>query len=431
MAKNIIVIGAQWGDEGKGKIVDLLTSHSSAVIRFQGGHNAGHTLYDAEGKKIVLRLVPSGIMRENVLCILGNGVVFSPQAFFDEMTDLEQKGIPVLERLKISSSCSLLLPYHVALDNARESGPDAIGTTRRGIGPAYEDKVARRGLRVVDLLYPKQLSEKLFQLADYHNFILTQYYKQPPIAAEQVLEDLLILAPKIAPMITDIRPILYDLHNRGENIIFEGAQGALLDIDLGTYPFVTSSNTTAGAAATGTGFGPCYFDEILGVAKAYVTRVGSGPFPTELTDDIGEHIAQRGHEFGSVTGRPRRCGWFDAALMRQVVMANSFTGMVLTKLDILDEIEKIKICTAYSYRGNLLNISPADPHILAECEPVYEELPGWRSSTYGVTEFDQLPTAAQAYVARLEELINVPVKLLSTGPKRDQIITRHRIFNFR
>ncbi len=428
MAKNIIIIGAQWGDEGKGKIVDLLTSHSSAVIRFQGGHNAGHTLYDAEGKKIVLRLVPSGIMRENVLCILGNGVVFSPQAFYEEMTDLEHKGIPVLERLKISSSCSLLLPYHVALDNARESGAEAIGTTRRGIGPAYEDKVARRGLRVVDLLYPKQLSEKLFRLAEYHNFILTQYYKQPPISAERVLEDLLILAPKIAPMITDIRPILYDLHKRGENMIFEGAQGALLDIDLGTYPFVTSSNTTAGAAATGTGFGPCYIDEILGVAKAYVTRVGSGPFPTELTDNMGEHIAQRGHEFGSVTGRPRRCGWFDAALMRQVVMANSFTGMVLTKLDILDEIEKIKICTAYKFRGDLLQISPADPHILAECEPVYEELPGWGSSTYGVTEFNQLPTAAQAYVARLEELINVPVKLLSTGPKRDQIITRHSIF---
>ncbi len=427
MGKKIIVMGAQWGDEGKGKIVDLLTRHSAAVIRFQGGHNAGHTLYDAEGKKIVLRLVPSGIMRDNVLCILGNGVVFSPQAFVEEMTDLEQKGIPVLDRLKISSSCSLLLPYHVALDQARESGTAAIGTTRRGIGPAYEDKVARRGLRVIDLLYPEQLAEKLSHLAQYHNFILTNYYGQTAIAAERVLEDLLHLAPKILPMITDIRPLLYDLHHRGENIIFEGAQGALLDIDLGTYPFVTSSNTTAGAAATGTGFGPCYFDEVLGVAKAYVTRVGAGPFPTELTEAIGEHIAQRGHEFGSVTGRRRRCGWFDAALMRQVVMANSFTGMVLTKLDILDEIETIKVCTAYRYRGNLLNLAPADPHVLSKCEPVYEELPGWLSPTYGVTEFNQLPSAAKDYITRLEKLMEVPVKLLSTGPKRDQIITRQPI----
>lgn len=428
MGKKIIVLGAQWGDEGKGKIVDLLTSHSAAVIRFQGGHNAGHTLYDAQGRKIVLRLVPSGIMRENVLCLIGNGVVFSPQAFVEEMTDLETQGIPVPERLKISSSCSLLLPYHVALDQARESGASAIGTTRRGIGPAYEDKVARRGLRVIDLLYPQQLAEKLTQLAKYHNFILTNYYGQAPIEVEKVLMDLLNLAPKIAPMITDIRPILYDLHRSGENMIFEGAQGALLDVDLGTYPFVTSSNTTAGAAATGTGFGPCYFDEVLGVAKAYVTRVGAGPFPTELTDDIGEHIAQRGHEFGSVTGRRRRCGWFDAALMRQVVMANSFTGMVLTKLDILDQVDKLKICTAYRYRGDLLSLSPADPHILSECEPVYEELPGWLSATHGVTELNRLPSAAKNYIARIEELINVPVKLLSTGPKRDQIITRQPIF---
>ena len=376
MGKSIVILGAQWGDEGKGKIVDLLTHRAAAVIRFQGGHNAGHTLYTAEGQKIVLRLVPSGIMRPEVQCMIGNGVVLSPEAFLSEIDELLSRGIAATERLKISPACSLLLPYHVALDNARESSAWAIGTTRRGIGPAYEDKAARRGLRVVDLLHPERLAEKLNPLADYHNFVLTKYYQQPPIDPQKVLDDLCAMAPRIAPMVADINQLLYDLRLRGETIIFEGAQGVLLDIDLGTYPFVTSSNTTAGAASTGTGFGPRYLDEVLGVAKAYVTRVGAGPFPTELTDEIGGQLAKRGHEFGSVTGRPRRCGWFDAALMRQIVLANSLSGVVLTKLDILDELETIKICTAYRFRDQILTMPPTDPQLLAECQPVYEEMAG-------------------------------------------------------
>lgn len=423
MGKNIIVLGAQWGDEGKGKIVDLLTSQAAAVIRFQGGHNAGHTLYTAQGKKIVLRLVPSGIIREGVLCFIGNGVVFSPQAFLTEMDELISHGITVSERLKISPACSLLLPYHVALDNARESGPSAVGTTRRGIGPAYEDKVARRGLRVVDLLHPQQLAEKLMRLAEYHNFILTQYYHQEPIDPQNVLADLLVMAKRIAPMVADVNRILYDLRNRGENLIFEGAQGAMLDIDLGTYPFVTSSNTTAGAAATGTGFGPRYFDEVLGVAKAYITRVGAGPFPTELTNDIGAHIAKKGNEFGSVTGRPRRCGWFDVPLMRQTVLANSLSGVILTKLDILDELETIKICTGYRYQDQIFHITPSDPQILAECQPIYQDFPGWKASTHGITHYDDLPLAARHYLTELERLIEVKIVMLSTGPNREQIIS--------
>lgn len=428
MGKNIIVLGAQWGDEGKGKIVDLLTSHAAAVIRFQGGHNAGHTLYNSQGKKIVLRLVPSGIMREHVQCMIGNGVVLSPEAFLTEIDELSRAGIDVTGRLNISPACSLLLPYHIALDNARESGPAAIGTTRRGIGPAYEDKVARRGLRVVDLLYPQQLTEKLMPLADYHNFVLTQYYRQPPIDVQKVIDDLLAMALRITPMVTDINQLLYDLRRRGETLIFEGAQGVLLDIDLGTYPFVTSSNTTAGAASTGAGFGPLYFDEVLGVAKAYVTRVGSGPFPTELTNEIGGYIAKKGNEFGSNTGRPRRCGWFDAALMRQVVLANSLSGVVLTKLDILDELDTLRICTGYRYHGQLLAIPPLDPQRLAECEPVYEEMPGWNTNTHGVTDYALLPQAARDYIARIETLIDVPVVILSTGPERDQIIVLKDIF---
>jgi adenylosuccinate synthase len=428
MGKNIVVLGAQWGDEGKGKIVDLLTRHAAAVIRFQGGHNAGHTLYTPQGQKVVLRLVPSGIIREHVQCMIGNGVVFSPAAFLAEIGELEAQGIPVAERLKISPACSLLLPYHVALDNARESTSAAIGTTRRGIGPAYEDKVARRGLRVVDLLHPQRLREKMLPLADYHNFVLTQYYHQPAIDPQKVIDDLLEQSARIVPMIADINPLLYDLRRRGETLIFEGAQGVLLDVDLGTYPFVTSSNTTAGAAATGSGFGPRYFDEVLGVAKAYVTRVGSGPFPTELTDDIGSHIAKQGQEFGSVTGRPRRCGWFDAALMRQVVMANSFSGIVLTKLDILDQLETIKICTSYRYNGNILTMPSTDPEALANCQPVYEEFPGWKSATRGATDYTQLPVLAQKYIARIEELIGVPVVMLSTGPEREQIIILKDIF---
>ncbi len=422
MGKNIIILGAQWGDEGKGKIVDLLTTHAAAVIRFQGGHNAGHTLYNAQGKKIVLRLVPSGIIHDNILCLLGNGVVLSPEAFLTEIDELQALGIHIGDRLKISPACSLLLPYHVALDQMRESGPAAIGTTRRGIGPAYEDKVARRGLRVADLLHLQQLEEKLFALADYHNFVLTKYYQQPAIDPKKVLADLTSKAARITPMVEDINLILYELNRQGKTLIFEGAQGVLLDIDLGTYPYVTSSNTTAGAAATGTGFGPRYFDEILGVAKAYVTRVGAGPFPTELKDETGQAIAERGQEFGSNTGRPRRCGWFDAVLMRQVIMANSFSGLVLTKLDILDTFPKIKICTGYRYQGKTFEVAPSDLNVLAQCEPVYEEMPGWQTDTRGMTDLQNLPQAAKDYVARISDLTGIPVVMLSTGPERDQII---------
>lgn len=422
MGKNIVILGAQWGDEGKGKIVDLLTYNAAAVIRFQGGHNAGHTLYNAQGKKIVLRLIPSGIIHDDILCLIGNGMVLSPEAFLTEIDELLALGIHIGDRLKISPACSLLLPYHVALDQLREAGAGAIGTTRRGIGPAYEDKVARRGLRVSDLLYPKQLEEKLFALADYHNFILTQYYQQPAIDAKKVLAELIEKSLRIAPMIQDINPILYELNRQGKTLIFEGAQGVLLDVDLGTYPFVTSSNTTAGAAATGTGFGPRYFDEILGVAKAYVTRVGAGPFPTELKNEIGRVIAERGQEFGAVTGRPRRCGWFDAVLMRRVVMANSFSGLVLTKLDILDTFPTIKICTGYRYQGKTFEVAPCDLQVLTQSEPIYEEMPGWQTETHGLTELQKLPQAAKDYVARISELIDIPVVMLSTGPEREQII---------
>jgi adenylosuccinate synthase len=421
--KNIIVLGAQWGDEGKGKIVDLLTRDAHAVIRFQGGHNAGHTLYTPQGKKIVLRLVPSGIIHKQVQCLIGNGVVFSPEAFLTELDELIRLGLDPEQRLKISPACPLLLPYHVALDNARENNDAlAIGTTRRGIGPAYEDKAARRGLRVVDLLHLSEMEEKLNRLADYHNFVLTHYYGQPAIDPAKVFADLSQMAQRIAPMITDINQILYELRRRGETIIFEGAQGVLLDVDLGTYPFVTSSNTTAGAASTGTGFGPRYFDEILGVAKVYMTRVGAGVFPTELTDETGAHIAKRGQEFGANTGRPRRCGWFDAVLMRQVVLANSLSGLVLTKLDILDELPTLKICTGYRYQDQVFEVPPTDLRVLSACVPIYEELPGWCCNTHGATDYQQLPAAARDYIARLEQLIDIPVKILSTGPQRDQII---------
>lgn len=428
MGKNVVILGAQWGDEGKGKIVDLLTDSAFAVVRFQGGNNAGHTLYTAEGKKVVLRLIPSGIMREHVHCFIGNGVALSPTALVGEMNELTALGIPVTDRLKISPACSLVLPYHVALDQARESGKHAIGTTRRGIGPAYEDKVARRGLRAVDLLHPQDLAEKLTRLADYHNFVLTQYHRQKPISDQQVLDELLAIAPTITPMIADVNRLLYECRERGENLIFEGAQGIMLDVDLGTYPFVTSSNTTAGAAATGTGFGPRYFDEILGVCKTYVTRVGAGPFPTELEDGVGAHLRERGREFGSVTKRPRRCGWLDAVLMRQAVLANSLTGLVLTKLDILDELETLKICTGYRYKNQVFYVPPFDPKILAGCQPIYEEFPGWQSETHGITEYKKLPLRAKEYIARIEALAGVPVVILSTGYERNQIIIVQDIF---
>jgi len=430
MAKNIIILGTQWGDEGKGKIVDWLTEEAAAVVRFQGGHNAGHTLI-IDGKKTILRLIPSGILHDNVTCIIGNGVVLSPAALLKEMLELEEQGVPVAERLKISSACSLLLPYHVAIDQAREKrrGKSAIGTTGRGIGPAYEDKVARRGLRVGDLQYPDRLAELLKPLAEYHNFQLENYYKVAPIAYNDVLAELTSMAEKIVPMITDTMALLNQYYRDKQAILFEGAQGSLLDIDLGTYPFVTSSNTTAGAVTTGTGFGPCYIDAVIGVTKAYVTRVGAGPFPTELNDAVGKELAERGKEFGSVTGRPRRCGWFDVPIMRRSIQANSLSSMVLTKLDVLDNFETIKICTGYRYHGEVLATPPFDLDVLEACEPIYEELPGWQQKTFGIKKYDEIPEKARQYIARLEELCDIPVMIISTGPDRDETIIRSQIFS--
>ncbi len=423
MGKNIVILGTQWGDEGKGKIVDLLTEKVSAVIRYQGGHNAGHTLI-IDGDKTILRLIPSGILHDNVTSYIGNGVVLSPEALLTEMAELAAKGVPVADRLRISPACSLLLPYHVAIDKAREiaRGKKAIGTTGRGIGPAYEDKVSRQGLRVLDLLHPEQLATRLKALAEYRNFQLEKYYQVDPIPYEKVLEELLTQAKQIIPLIADVTTKLGELYEQGKHLMFEGAQGSLLDVDLGTYPYVTSSNTTAGAAATGTGFGPRYLDEILGITKAYVTRVGAGPFPTEQENELGLHMATKGKEFGSVTGRPRRCGWFDVPIMRRSIQANSLSGIVLTKLDVLDELETIKICTGYRHNNQVLQTPPFDNIALSECEPIYEEMPGWQTSTYGMTDYQQLPAAARHYIERLEALCKIPVVIISTGPDRKQTI---------
>lgn len=429
MAKNIVILGTQWGDEGKGKVVDLLTPKVSAVVRYQGGHNAGHTLI-VEGKKTILRLIPSGILHDGVTCMIGNGVVLSPVAFLEEMQELEAAGVPVSKRLKISSACSVLLPFHVALDEAREKrrGNAKIGTTKRGIGPCYEDKVARRGLHMSDLRYPDLMAEKIKALAEYHNFQLEKYYQTDPIDPQLVIDALKSQADIILPMVEDTIASLAKLRDAGKNILFEGAQGALLDIDLGTYPFVTSSNTTAGAVGTGAGFGPCYIDAVYGITKAYVTRVGSGPFPTEEENAVGLKMAERGKEFGSVTGRPRRCGWFDLPVMRHSIQINSLTGIVLTKLDVLDDFETVKICTHYRYQGNDLTFSPLDQDIFQQCEPVYETLPGWQTSTYGVTDYDALPQAARDYIEKIESLCGVPIAIVSTGPDREETILKTPIF---
>lgn len=425
---NVVILGTQWGDEGKGKIIDMLTDKVAAVVRFQGGHNAGHTLI-IDGEKTVLRLIPSGILRKDILCLIGNGVVLSPAALMEEIQQLEVKGIPVTDRLRISSACNLLLPYHIALDMARETalGNKAIGTTGKGIGPAYEDKVARRGIRATDLLHPDVLLEKIKKATAYHNFQL-EYYSQKPLNYIQIYDQLMEIRDKIRPMIGDVTALLFKLRREKKNIIFEGAQGYLLDVDLGTYPYVTSSNTTAGAAATGSGFGPVYFDQILGITKAYVTRVGAGPFPTELKDEDGAKMAKRGKEFGSVTGRPRRCGWFDVISMRRSIQVNSLTGIVLTKLDVLDEFEIIRLCTGYLCNGELLDESPFDQFLLETCEPIYEEMPGWQISTYGLTNYNQMPKEARDYIARIEALLEVPVTMISTGPERKHTIVREKIF---
>jgi adenylosuccinate synthase len=430
MGKNVVVIGTQWGDEGKGKLVDLLTDQVTAVVRFQGGHNAGHTLV-IDCKKTVLHLVPSGILRENVQCLIGNGVVLSPEALLKEIKILEEAGIPICSRLLISEACALILPIHVAIDQAREDakGAKAIGTTKRGIGPAYEDKVARRGVRAADLLNPELFAEKLKELTSLHNFMLTEYYKVDPVDYETMLADTLELAKHIKPMLTDVAEKLHTYQENDENLLFEGAQGALLDIDHGTYPFVTSSNTTAGSAATGTGVGPLDIDYVLGVTKAYSTRVGNGPFPTELNDGYGQHLGEKGHEFGATTGRKRRTGWFDAVSMRRSVQINSISSMCLTKLDILDGLDKIGICVAYKVDGQELVVAPLGAEKYAACEPVYEYMAGWSEPTAGVTAMANLPENALAYVRRIEELVGVEVSILSTGPDRNETIVLHNPFD--
>lgn len=419
MGKNVVVIGTQWGDEGKGKLVDLLTEHADAVVRFQGGHNAGHTLV-IDGEKTVLHLIPSGILRDGVRCLIGNGVVLSPEALIHEIEILEQAGLSVRQRLQISQSCALILPLHVALDAARERhrGNNAIGTTGRGIGPAYEDKVARRGLRAGDFLDTRLFSERLRELWDFHNFALTQYYREPGVDYQQMLDQLLALGEQIRPMLGDVAETLYALRAGGSNLLFEGAQGAMLDIDHGTYPFVTSSNTTAGGASCGSGVGLLDFDYVLGITKSYATRVGNGPFPTELFDDVGEHLSARGAEFGATTGRRRRCGWFDAVLMRKSAQLNSLSGLCLTKLDVLDGLETIGVCVAYRIGETELHSVPQGAENYAQCEPVIETLPGWSESTAGARTLEDLPVNARAYVRRIEELVGVPVAILSTGPDR-------------
>lgn len=427
MGRSVVVLGTQWGDEGKGKIVDLLTEQAAVVARFQGGHNAGHTLV-IKGEKTVLHLLPSGILRDGVACVIGNGVVLSLSALISEIEKLEERQIPVRSKLKISASCPLILPSHVALDQAREIrlGNEKIGTTGRGIGPAYEDKVARRGIRVAELFNQKLFAERLKEVMEYHNFMLKNYYGVEEVDYEQTLAELIPLGEQIKPMVADTIEILHGHRKSQNNILFEGAQGSLLDIDHGTYPYVTSSNTTAGGTATGSGFGPLYLDYVLGITKAYTTRVGSGPFPTELFDEVGTHLADVGKEKGATTGRARRCGWFDAAAVRLAIRINSVSGICLTKLDVLDGLETIKVCTGYKgvdldASSSLMNLDSCQ-----NLEPVYVELPGWKESTFGAKTLEDLPENARAYIRYIEQTIEAPVDIISTGPDREEtIILRH------
>jgi adenylosuccinate synthase len=425
----VVVIGTQWGDEGKGKVVDLLTERAAAVARFQGGHNAGHTLVIG-GHRTVLSLIPSGILREQVRCFIGNGVVLSLEALLTESDTLIERGVPVFERLRISPLCPLILPSHVSLDQARESarGANAIGTTRRGIGPAYEDKVARRAVRVADLFQRDRFAARLGEVLDFHNFALQHYYRQPTVDFQKTLDAQLAMAERIAPLVIDVTRELQALRTASANVLFEGAQGAMLDVDLGTYPYVTSSNTTAGFAATGTGLGPKVFDAVLGIVKAYTTRVGAGPFPTELFDEAGEHLFRVGHEYGSVTGRRRRCGWFDSVALRRSIVNSSVTGLCITKLDVLDGLDNIRICVGYRMHGVMSPDPPVSIEGYAGIEPVYEELPGWRESTVGVTDYEALPANARRYLERLESLVSVPIDMISTGPDREQTILLRQPF---
>jgi adenylosuccinate synthase len=429
VGKFVIVIGTQWGDEGKGKVVDLLAERASAVARFQGGHNAGHTLVIG-GQRTVLSLIPSGILREQVQCFIGNGVVLSLEALMSEADMLIRQGVPVFDRLRISPNCPLILPSHVALDRAREQarGANAIGTTGRGIGPAYEDKVARRAVRVADLFQRERFAAKLGEVLDFHNFVLQHYFHKPTVDFQKTLDEQLAFGERVQPLVADVTQALQALRTEGANVLFEGAQAAMLDVDLGTYPYVTSSNTTAGFAGTGTGIGPRAFDEVLGIVKAYTTRVGAGPFPTELFDTFGEHLARVGREFGSVTGRPRRCGWFDAVVLRRCIVQSSVTGLVITKLDVLDALETIQICVGYRLGGQRVSEPPLIVEAYADAEPVYEEMPGWKQSTVGVTKYDDLPLNARRYLERIQALSGVPIDMISTGPDREQTIILRQPF---
>jgi len=427
MGKNVVVIGTQWGDEGKGKIVDLLTDKADAVVRFQGGHNAGHTLV-IKGEKTVLHLIPSGILRDEVRCLIGNGVVLSPSALLEELDMLAEGGVEARSRMGISESCPVILPYHIALDQAREAarGKKAIGTTGRGIGPCYEDKVSRRGIRLGEMLDADHFKERLREVMDYHNFSLEHLFKFDTVDYQEVLDEALAQAEQMRPLIEDVPGTLHTLRRQGRSVMFEGAQGALLDIDHGTYPYVTSSNTTAGGAATGSGVGPRDIDYVLGIVKAYTTRVGAGPFPTELFDDDGEHLGVKGHEFGATTGRKRRCGWLDTVALRRSLQINSVTGMCITKLDVLDGMDTVKICVAYKLDGKEVDTPPVGADRFEQCEPVFIEMPGWQESTVGAKSRDELPEAARAYLRKVEELCETPIDIISTGPDREEtIVLRH------
>ena len=429
MGKNLVVIGLQWGDEGKGKIVDLLTDRVHAVARFQGGHNAGHTLVIG-GKKTILSLIPSGILHPGVQCLIGNGVVLSLQALFNEADTLIGQGVPVFDRLRVSPACPLILGSHVALALAREKsrGAKAIGTTGRGIGPAYEDKVARRAVRVADLFHRERFAAKLGEILDYHNFILQRYFNTSAIDFQQVLESNLELGERLKPLVADVTGILEKLSVEGGNVLFEGAQGAMLDVDLGTYSYVTSSTTTAGGAAPGTGLGPRRLHEVMGIVKAYATRVGAGPFPTELFDESGEHLFRVGREFGSVTGRRRRCGWFDAVALRRSIVHSSCSSLCVTKLDVLDGLDTIRVCVGYEIDGETVLTPPLLSEHFGECKAVYEEHPGWQESSVGITAYAQLPANARRYLERLQALVGVPIDIISTGPERDQTVIRQNPF---
>jgi adenylosuccinate synthase len=428
---NVVIIGTQWGDEGKGKIIDWLSESTQGVVRFQGGHNAGHTLI-INGQKTVLRLIPSGIMHAGLPCFIGNGVVLSPEALFKEIGELESAGVDVRSRLRISEACTLILPYHIAVDQAREikRGAAKIGTTGRGIGPAYEDKVARRALRVQDLFHPEAFAEKLKEVMEFHNFMLTQYLGAPALDYQTVLNETLAFAEQLRPMVIDVSATLHEIQEKGGRLLFEGAQGTLLDVDHGTYPYVTSSNCVAGAAAAGAGVGPTKLNYILGITKAYCTRVGAGPFPTELynaegmNDASGKHMADVGKEFGSVTGRARRCGWFDAAALKRSIQINGVTGLSMMKLDVLDGLPEVKLCVGYQVDGKQVDLLPRGADEVARCVPVYETFAGWSESTFGLTKWDELPANAQAYLNRIEQVCGVPIDIVSTGPDRVHTINK-------